>query len=176
MTKRTKTTFGISMLYALFFIAALGIMGFVIYDQGAKREETKLMIAERSAKDASYSNVMHLVESSTEDRAELMTYFITEKDTIGFISELENAAATVGVSLETTELSVTPVVTKDGITTPAVLAVGVAFKGGESAVKKFITLLESVPYRKDIPNFTVTSEVGIGEWSAKTVLRITMKS
>lgn len=175
MTQQTKTTLAISATYCVLFITALASMVFVVHEQGAKLEAAKIAIAEHAAKEASYNNVMRLLETSASNRAELKSYFITEKDTISFISELESAAAGVGVSLETTELSVTPASVKDGMTTPAVLGVGVSFKGSEAAVKQFITLLENVPYRKDLPSFNISSE-GAAGWSGHTTLRITMTS
>lgn len=176
MTKSTKTTLLLSIIYCVFFIAALGSMAFVISNEGSKLEATKSMIAERAAKDAAYTNVMRILELSAADRAELEKYFITEKDTISFISELERAATALGVSLETTELSILPAASKDGVETPGVLTVGLNFEGDESAVKKFITLVESVPYRKNIPSFVVGSDRGTGLWNAHTILHITMKS
>ena len=174
MIKRTKTNFGIALVYSVILVITLGFTVFIVYNQGSKLEQTKLTIAEHTAKEAAYTNVMRLLESSAADRAALRTYFINEKDTISFISELESAASTIGVVLETTELSVAPTLTKDGVTTPAVLTLGVEYTGEEAAVKKFTLLLENVPYHKQIPEYTVTRDVTTGVWVGKTMLRITM--
>jgi hypothetical protein len=174
MTKRTNTIFVVSILYALVLAFGLAAMLYVVHMQGSKLEEAKITIADHIAKEAVYSNVVRLLESSKADRALLATYFISEKDTISFISELEQAAEKVGVTLRTTELSVVSATTKDGVATPAVLSVGVQFSGEEMAVKKFISLVENVPYHKKIPNFNISRDTASDNWTADTKLQITM--
>ena len=176
MIKKTKTTFAVAVLYSLFFVSGLAVVAYVITIQGAQLEAAKESIADRSAKKAAYENVMQLLSSSAAARTELSSYFISEKDTITFISELETAATTIGVSLNTTQLSIVPATSKDGVTTPAVLSIGVHFKGGEVAVKKFIQLLENVPYHKSLSTFTVSIDKAADVWDVTTSLLITMKS
>jgi hypothetical protein len=175
MTKRTKTTFGIAIFYSLFFLCGLAVMAYIITIQGAELDAAKESIATRTAKNAAYEHVMQLLNTSAKDRETLTTYFISEKDTIGFISELEAAANTIGVALNTTALSIVPAVTKDGATTPAVLSIGLHFKGGEQAVKRFIQLLENVPYHKSMPTFSVISDKTADVWEVTTGIVITMK-
>ncbi len=176
MTKRTKTTFVISVLYSIFFVLGLAVMVYVITIQGAQLEVAKESIATRTAKNEAYKNIMQLLETSAPNRAKIDSYFISEKDTIGFMSELETAANTIGVSLNTTDLSIVPATNKAGVAAPAVLLIGVHFKGSEIAVKKYIQLLENVPYRKSLPAFSVTSDTAADVWEVTTSLHITMKS
>jgi hypothetical protein len=175
MTKRTKTTFIFAVFSSLFFVGGLVVMVYIITIQGAALEAAKETIAVRSAKNVAYEHVVKLLDSSAKDRVTLDTYFISEKDTIGFMSELETAANTIGVTLNTTELSITPATSKDGVNTPGVLSIGVHFRGGETAVKRFIQLLENVPYHKKLPSFSVTSDTAADVWDVTTSLRITMK-
>lgn len=174
MIKRTKTTLGVSIVYALLLAVSLASMVYVIYNEGSKLEQSKVTIAELVAKEAAYTSVVRLIDSSTEDRTLISGYFITEKDTISFISELERAAKNSGVELETTELSVTAAETKDGVTTPAVLSIGVSLQGSEGAVKKYIELLETIPYHTNIPQISVQSNRVTNQWSAAASLRLTM--
>ena len=175
MIQRTKTTFGFAVLYSVFFVGGLAVVVYIITIQGSQLEAAKESIAEQSAKNAAYQNVMQLLDSSAAARTELSSYFISEKDTITFMSELETAANTIGVTLNTTQLSIVPGTSKNGITTPAVLMIGVHFTGGETAVKKYIQLLENVPYHKSLPNFSVTMDTVADVWDVTTSLRLTMK-
>jgi hypothetical protein len=175
MTKRTKTIFIVAMLYSVLLLCSLAAILYVIYIEGTKLSEAKVAIAEQSAKELAYTNVMRVLEGSADDRAKLSSYFISTKDTITFISELESAAASLGVTMQTTGLSITPATTVGGVVNPPLLSVGVQFKGAEAAVKKYISLLENVPYYTQMNTFSLSGEKATGEWTAVTTLTITMK-
>lgn len=175
MTKRTKTIFGIAVLYSVVLVLALASILYVIHIQGTKLGEAKDAIAAHSAKELAYTNVMRVLANSDQDRTKLGSFFISDKDTIAFISELESSAKSFGVVMQTTELSVVPATTVGGVTNPPVLSVGVQFSGDEQSVKKYIVLLENVPYHKQIQSFTFSGDVVTGVWTAATKLAITMK-
>jgi hypothetical protein len=175
MTQRTKTTFIVAILYSTLFSFMLGIILYVIHVQGTKLGAAKEIIAEQSAKELAYTNVMRVLAGSKVDRAKLDSYFMSEKDTISFISELETAAKSFGISMQTTGLSVAPAATVGGVVNPPVLSVGVQFKGSEQSVKKYISLLENIPYHKHINTFSFTGDTATGEWVAVTTIAITMK-
>jgi hypothetical protein len=175
MTKRTKTIFIIAVLYSVVLALMLASILYVIHMQGTKLGEAKDAIAEHTAKELAYNNVMRVLASSEQDRAKLSSYFISEKDTISFITELESAAKSFGVTMQTTGLSVAPAATVAGVSNPPVLSVGVQFKGDEQSVKNYIVLLENVPYHKRISSFTFSGDSTTGQWSAATTLAITMK-
>lgn len=174
MTKRTKTTFIIAVVYSVVFALVLASILYVIHIQGTKLAEAKEAIAEHSAKELAYSNVTRVLTSSETDRVKLGTYLISDKDTILFITELESAAKTFGVTMQTTGLSVAPATTVAGVTKPPVLSVGVQVQGTKAAVKKYILLLENVPYHKQILSFSFTGDPVTDVWQAATTLAITM--
>jgi hypothetical protein len=175
MTKKTKSFFIASVIYSTLLLIILGSILYVIHIQGTKLGEAKDMIAAHEAKELAYTNVMQVLMNSENDRKKLNSYFISDKDIITFIFELESAAKVFGVSLQTTGLSVTPATTVGGVTNPPVLQVGVQVKGDAIAVKKYIVLLENVPYHKRINTFSFTGDSVAGEWVAVTTLAITMK-
>ncbi len=174
MTKRTTTNLVLALIFALGVTLGLALMLYIVNIQGSKLEQAKITIAEHVAKEAAYTNVTRLVEASASDRAMLLTYFITEKETITFISQLEAAALAMGVRLQTTNLSVTPATTVDGKTTPGVLTVGLSFGGETTAAKKFLTLLENVPYHKQIPTVTMTKDAATAATQGQVSLLITL--
>ena len=175
MTKRTTTTLIVSILYSVTLILVLASILYVIHVQGTKLGEAKEAIAQNSAKELAYSSVTRVLAASENERAKLESYFISDKDTISFISELEAAAKAFGVTMQTTGLSVTPATIVAGVSNPPVLSVGVQVKGDKAAVKKYIVLLENVPYHKRITNFSFSGNSGTSEWTAVTMLAITMK-
>lgn len=175
MTKRTTTTFIVSILYSVTFVLVLASILYVIHIQGTKLGEAKDTIAENAAKELAYTSVTRVLAASESDRAKLDSYFISDKDTISFISELESAARTFGVAMQTTGLSVAPATTVGGVSNPPVLSVGVQIKGDETAVKKYIVLLENIPYHKRINTFSFSGTPGTNDWTAVTILAITMK-
>lgn len=174
MNQRTKTVLILAILYCLFFVLVLSSALYLIRVQGTKLAGLQTTISEQSAKEATYNTVMRLLETTDAERATLASFFLTEKDTISFISELELAAVQLGIKLETTELSVTEAVTKDSVTTPATLVVGLKFEGVESAVKAFVTTLEHIPYHATIPELSVTNQMAGGVWQGKSRLIITL--
>jgi hypothetical protein len=175
MTQCTKTTFIIAVVYSSGLILTLGCILYVIHMQGTKLEEAKTTIAEHTAKELAYANVTKVLETSEADRAKLDSYFISDKDTISFITELESTATSFGVILQTTGLSVTPATTVAGVVHPPVLSVGLRIKGDKVAVKKYIVLLENIPYHKQISSFMFSSDAATNASEAVTTLSITMK-
>jgi len=171
MTKRTKTTFVISLLYSVVLVLTLVSILYVIHIQGTKLGDAKIAIAEHAAKELAYTNVMQALVSSEGDRAKLGSFVMSDKDIIPFVTELESTAKAFGVSMQTTGLSVTPAAGAN----PPVLTVGVHISGGQAAVKKYITLLENVPYHKHISTFTFSGDDVSNVWVADTSLAITMK-
>jgi hypothetical protein len=175
MKKRTKTTIIIATSY---FLALLGMFVYALYlvnMQGATFAAARVEIAERAAKEAAYASVISTTEQSQADRAELESYFITERETVRFIAAIETAATQIGVTFETTELSVTDAKTTDTETTPATLTVGTKFTGSERAVTQFLTLLETLPYHATIPSLSMTNQTENGNWVGQAQVILTLK-
>jgi hypothetical protein len=174
MTKSTKTT---AIIAASYFVLFAGIFSYALYlvrAQGAALDETRTTLAERSAKEVTYNSVVRVTENSKANREEIAGYFITERDTVGFIADIERAATQIGVVFTTTELSVTEPQSADGVIIPATLVVGSKFTGTKAAVNKFLTLLENLPYHASIPSVTLSnqSEDGVYAGQAEMIQHI----
>ena len=174
MRKRSKTILIVATLYSLIFAGLLINGVYLISDQGRKLEITKTQISEHTAKEAAYTKMMSLLESSKVSRATLQKFFITENDTISFLASIEAAAKKIGVELKTNELAVIPSESKNGVNNVQALAISVSFQGSESAVKKFLVLLEHIPYHTMMPKVTLSGNPTEDVWSGSVQLRLTL--
>jgi hypothetical protein len=175
MNKKSHTFLAVAIIC---FVTTGSIFLFGLYEvatQGAHYAESKKLIGEHTAKEASYNTVQGLLVSTKEDREKIKKLFIEEKETISFISEIENNARIVGVTLTTNELSILPSVTDaNGVASPALLQVGFDFSGPESAVWQYLTLLENIPYHKKLTqvSFVRTDE---NIWKANVKMQLTLR-
>jgi len=165
----------VATIYSLVFAGLLVNGVYLISAEGAKLETTKTQISEHAAKEIAYTRMVDLLESTKEDRATLQQFFITENDTISFLATIEDAAKKNSIELKTNELAVIPGTTKDSITTPPALAISFSFAGSEVSVKKFLRLLESIPYHTEIPKVTLAGSGSGEEWTGSAQLRLTIK-
>lgn len=166
------------MFSILIFVLTAGVFLYALYDvskQGVQYAESKKVIGEHTAKEASYNTVQGLLVSTSDDRAKIDSLFIEEKETISFISEIEKNARALKVVLETNELSITPSVTDaNGVTSPALLVVGFDFTGSQADVWKYITLLENIPYHKKITQLSLVKSDN-SEWKANVKMQLTLR-
>jgi hypothetical protein len=175
MNKKSHTYL---IVASICFVIAAGVFLYALSEvnkQGERYAESKKLIGEQTAKEASYNTVQGLLVSTSEDRASLKSLFIEEKETITFISEIEKNARIVGVTLITNELSILPSVTDpSGVMTPARLLVGFDFSGAQTAVWQYLTLLENIPYHKKITELTfVKSDANV--WKANVKMELTLR-
>lgn len=175
MTKRTKTTLFIATIYFLVLVVIFVYALYFVRAQGSALDRARVETAEATAKNAAYNSIVRITESSESDREELQRYFFTEKDTIGFIAELEAAAARVGVTFETTELSTPEPVIKSGQPANRTLVMGCRFVGSEESVKRFLTILENIPYHAEIPTMTISNQALDNKWVGDGKLVLTLK-
>lgn len=172
ISKRSKTLVLVAAGYTVLFAGLLINGVYLISAEGSKLESTKVLISEQSAKEAAYTKVTKLVESTEDSRAKIKNLFITENETISFLASIEKAADSIGVILTTNELVVIPSVTKDEVTNPALLSLRLSFSGAERDVKKFLLLLEKIPYHSAIPK--VTLNTATENWKATVDLNLTL--
>lgn len=177
MTQKTKKTLLIATTCFFVLVATFAYALYMVRSQGSALDSLRAQIAEDTAKDDAYNSIVSITESSTLNRVELEGYFITEKDTIRLIAELEDRAARVGVTFETTELSTPePVAAQDATTSvQRTLEIGCKFTGSEVAVKQFLTILENLPYHAEIPRMTISNDATDGKWVGDGKLILTIK-
>lgn len=175
MNKKSTTFLIISLVC---FFVTVGIFSYILYDvsnQSVRLAESRQLISEHIAKEAAYNSVQNLLTSTKDDREQIKNLFIEEKDTITFISNIEQDAKIVGVALTTNELSITPSgIDLTGVATPGLLTVGFSFSGSREAVEEFLALLENIPYHKKLTDVSfVKTDTDL--WKASVTMQLTLR-
>ena len=173
MNNRSRNNFLFASLTCLGVVLVFVYGLYKIQVQGNRLSQSRQVISDHIAKEASYNKVVNLIDETKAQRQLLSSFFITEKDTVRFISDMENASNIIGVKMETKNLAVTPAVLKDGqVVEPAYLVFGMSFEGGETAIKKYVTLIENIPYQKKITQLTLSKQGPNNGWSGTVNLNI----
>lgn len=168
MTKQTVTTLGIATLYFLVFVSVLVYAFISVRSQKADALALATTLAEQTSKQSVARTIATTIESTTQIREELSSYFLEEKDTISFITEIEGLAGVLGITIETTALDMTK--TDAG---RQELKTGFAVKGNRLAVLRFMEAVETLPYHSRI---TAMQVAGSGnEWRGQVDVFVTIK-
>jgi ACT domain-containing protein len=88
-----------------------------------------------------------------------------ESDSINFLNHVETLARDLGVSLKTNNLDTVSIDDRTWITT------SFSFSGREGDVKKFVSVLETLPYVLELTSVNLETESG-GNWSSEVALRV----
>jgi len=169
MTKKTTTTLTIATLYFGFFVALL-IAAFITV--GSQKRETiqlRTTLAEQNAKEQAANTVAVTVAATANDRAKLNSFFLSEKETITFIADVEALAKTLGVTVQTTGLDIVR-----PAEAPARLKASFAVTGTRSGVVSFMEAMENVPYHSSIGTMRMGREAG-QVWSGSVDMIITLQ-
>lgn len=169
MTKQTVTTLGVASLYFV-IVASVMVYAFVsVRSQKADALALATTLAEQTSKQSVARTVATTIESTADLREEVATYFLEEKETISFITEIEGLAGVLGVTIETTSLDMTK-----GEEGRQELKTGFAVKGTRAAVLRFMEAIETLPYHSRIASMQVTGEGN--EWRGQVDIFVTIKS
>jgi hypothetical protein len=168
MTKQTVTTLGVASLYFV-IVASVMVYAFVsVRSQKADALALATTLAEQTSKQSVARTVATTIESTADLREEVATYFLEEKETISFITEIEGLAGVLGVTIETTSLDMTK-----GEEGRQELKTGFAVKGTRAAVLRFMEAIETLPYHSRIASMQVTGEGN--EWRGQVDIFVTIK-
>lgn len=166
----TKKISLIAIGYCFVFVAIYGTSLYIVQKQNAELAELRAATAEQATKEIAYNSLMSLLERSATDRNELASRFLTERDTVSFISTTEQAAQQRGLQLETTNLAITEGA-EDELDT---LVVSFTLEGQEVAVKQFVTLLETLPYHKHVVDLSIYQQADENNWRGDITLHFTL--
>ncbi|MFN3693300.1 MAG: hypothetical protein ACK4SL_04395 [Candidatus Paceibacteria bacterium] len=168
MTKQTVTTLGVASLYFV-IVASVMVYAFIsVRSQKADALALATTLAEQTSKQSVARTVATTIESTAALREEVSTYFLEEKETISFITEIEGLAGVLGVTIETTSLDMTK--TEGG---RGELKTGFSVKGTRAAVLRFMEAIETLPYHSRIATMQVTGEGN--EWRGQVDIFVTIK-
>ena len=172
----TTTTRNLILTILLFVLVVSG----TIWLRLQLDERSQSLVATMTAMESAAERTEHVrrlannLEQNRDLVAELDSYIIQdERDTITFLSLLDELAVTTGVSLETDSLTV-----KDGaIPDYDELQVSVTIDGPRAAVETMLDLLETMPYHVFLTSGTFEQEsISRGEASANVQLVATIRS
>jgi len=154
------------------FLAVIVLAGTVYYTEQNKNKfaDVRNKNAEAQATKQLATTIEQTLRLSKSDRDELDSFFISERDTIHFITRVEELARRIGVSVETTQLAVLP--SKDEV--PSRLHIGFEVEGEYPDVEQMLSAVETLPYHKSIPDVAIIqSEAGV--WTGTIALYVTLQ-
>jgi hypothetical protein len=155
MTKKTTHNLIFASVY---FVTVGSVFGYGLYTINAQSVKLEQLQSEHKSalqKEQSFSAITRIIESTAADRKELMSFFVTERDTISYITQIERMANAVGVTLETTSLTITPKNEKQK--TEAYLGAGFRVEGTKAAVDAFMYRMDHAPFQQTIIDMSVSS-------------------
>jgi len=170
ITSRAKKVASFALLYFAAGLVVLVSTIFVTEKNKQKFAEVRSKNAEAQVAKQLASSIEQTLRLSEADRIALDSFFISERDTIDLITEVEDLAQIFGVKVETTQLSVTP--TKDS--EPSQLQIGFAVTGLYNNVANILSALETLPYHRTIPDVSI-KKTASGQWTGSIVLHITLQ-
>lgn len=133
-------------------------------------QEVRLLYAEIQAKQQLATVIDNTLMQSFEERELLSRYFLSERATISFITEVEQLARQNQMALETTQLSVSPATES----TPGTLTVGFSYEGTYGNVVTLTGLIETLPYHLNVSRITM-KKFEQGKWKGEVVLTLTLQ-
>jgi hypothetical protein len=168
MTKQTVTTLSIGATYFLVFALVLLYALITVQSQKAEAVSLRTALAEQTTKQAAAQTVETTIANTESVRSELASYFLSEKETITFIADIESLATDLGVGVVTTALDIERPAEGN-----AVLKTGFAVAGSRIAVVNFMRALETLPYHSSLPTLRLVNQ-GDGEWEGQLEVRVTL--
>ena len=170
ITSRAKSVGVVAIAYCL--AAAIVLVGTIYFTQNNKNKfaDVRNKNAEAQSMKQLSATIEQTLRLSEADRNELDTFFISERDTIYFITQVEGLASAFGVSVETTQLAVLPA--KDDI--PSRLHIGFVAEGEYANVVQMMSALETLPYHKSIPE-VVIKKLESSSWEGVIDLYVTLQ-
>lgn len=166
-----KTKFALLLSLSFMGGAALVVLGLayvVETDAELLRTQSKELAFQKAQAEEQFETT-RLLESTTEERARLRDFVLTESTIIDFISSIETLAESLNLSFDTE--NITPVETKHQTFND--LTIDVSFRGQRENVQLMLRALESLPYHSWVNDMILREEI-TGEWTISTSIHITI--
>lgn len=128
----------------------------ILTQKGTVLQEQMQLFADEQTHQQEYVNLVNLLAETEAERSRLRMYLLNgDNDTITFLSKMDHLASAIGVDLVTSRLEVS---SEEG-SMQDILEIAFDIEGEDSAVKKFLMVLETVPYHSYITNVNITRSV-----------------
>lgn len=168
MIKQTVTTLGVATLYGVCLFAVLLYAYITVSSQKGEVYNLKSTVAAQLDKQSAARTVASTIVATESVRQDLASHFLSEKDTISFIANIETLANSLSVKIETTALDI--IRPTDG--SPE-LKTGFTVTGNRTAVLGFMSALETLPYHSRMPVMKLDAKDG-SAWQGNVELFVTM--
>lgn len=170
ITTKAKKISIIAILYTLISGLIL-LVGWYITEQNKDEfAELKTKYAEAESARQLSITLEQILKLSQADRDTLQTFFIAERDTIHFITEVENIASELNINLETTQLAVDSATDKQ----PSKLKIGFVIDGDYTSVVAMLFALETMPYHLLVQTVTI-KETKTNGWEGSIIMHVTLQ-
>ena len=172
MKNKFHTIIFIFSIVGLIISVGLFIYSFnVIKSSANKTGEGLTKIDQVNQKNLELNTIKKTIIATEEDRNKLAAYFVSDKSIVGFLEYIESLGETTN-----TEASIEAV--DIGVETNT-LIVSVKTIGTFSSVMRYVDLVENMPYRIEINNFTLTTKDSLSdtvlvvpEWEADITFKL----
>lgn len=152
ITQHTKNITIIATLFCVGTVSGLVFFLIHIHQAGAKLNELSAVIANSDAQRQQNIELQRLLKETSDERMQLESLLLTENETIVFLTEIENIARNYNVAVTTKSLQVVAE-EKGGRDN---LVIQFEIEGTDSSAKKFIRLLEELPYASQLTQLKIT--------------------
>lgn len=152
MNKKTQIIAVVALIYVLIAAGILSLVLYRISSSGQALTQRVDTIADRNARTRVYKDLSSVVNNSAQERQELSSYILTEDQTSSFLTNIESIGSAQGVHITTNSLHV---VQQDKAFVNQ-LVVQFSVNGKEAAVKKMLTIFETLPYHSEVSSFSFT--------------------
>lgn len=172
MSQKTKQIIIIASVAALVTVTILILFFVEINARGAQLEQQILILTENNAKESASVRIKRLAQETEQERSILTkTFFANESESISFLSDMEQLARDIGLSLRTEELDKVGDVSIGG----EQIKVTFVYTGSKSAVTRFSEMLEVIPYHSVVDSLTLRRQTG-GSWEGRATINISINS
>jgi hypothetical protein len=170
MSTKTKKILTVSIITATVTVSVLGLFFSQIRSQGAQLEQQISILTENNSKESTSVRVKRLVQETEQQRLLLTNhFFINESQSISFLSEIEQLARKLGLSLKTEALD--KVI--DPVSSEETIKIVFVFNGPKTTVLRFSEILEVVPYHSAVDNLALRKQAN-GNWEGRATISITI--
>ncbi len=170
MSTRTKKMLTVSIVTAAVTVSILGLFFNLIRSQGAQLEQQISILTENNTKESTSVRVKRLVQETEQQRLALTNnFFANESQSISFLSEIEQLARKLGLSLKTEALD--KVI--DPVSSEETIKIVFVFNGPKGIVLRFSEILEVIPYHSSVDSLALRKQAN-GNWEGRATVSITI--
>ncbi len=147
LTRRTKLFITLAAATLCVAVAVVVGIAYAIFTEERTLEASRQTQAERAAAERNLAALSQLLKDTSNARATLASYVLTEDSVVSFLAHIERVARSSGVIVETRSLAVVPLGDSE---TFEELTLEVSVEGTFESVYRTLELFEHMPYQMRI--------------------------